>query len=53
MAAQARTTVVVVTWQGRGLVGRCLDALAAQTRPHRVLVVDNASTDGTAAEIAA
>ncbi|MBV8542974.1 MAG: glycosyltransferase [Pseudonocardiales bacterium] len=45
--------MVVVTWQGRGLVGRCLDALAAQTRPHRVLVVDNASTDGTAAEIAA
>ncbi|MGH3720604.1 MAG: glycosyltransferase family 2 protein [Pseudonocardiaceae bacterium] len=45
--------MVVVTWRGRGLVGCCLDALAAQTRPHRVLVVDNASTDGTAAEIAA
>jgi GT2 family glycosyltransferase len=44
--------VVVVTWRGRGLIGHCLDALAAQTRPHRVLVVDNASTDGTAAEIA-
>ncbi|MGH3755562.1 MAG: glycosyltransferase family 2 protein [Pseudonocardiaceae bacterium] len=47
-----RTTVVVVTWRGRGLIGSCLDALAAQTRSHRVLVVDNASTDGTAAEIA-
>jgi GT2 family glycosyltransferase len=45
--------VVVVTWRGRGLIGRCLDALAAQTRPHRVLVVDNASTDGTAQQIAA
>jgi hypothetical protein len=45
--------VVVVTWRGRGLIGRCLDALAAQTLCHRVLVVDNASTDGTAAEIAA
>jgi GT2 family glycosyltransferase len=44
--------VVVVTWRGRGLIGRCLDALAAQTRPHRVLVVDNASTDGTTEEIA-
>ncbi len=44
--------MVVVTWRGRGLIGRCLDALAAQTRPHRVLVVDNASTDGTAQEIA-
>jgi GT2 family glycosyltransferase len=45
--------VVVVTWRGRGLIGRCLDALAAQTCPHRVLVVDNASTDGTADELAA
>ncbi len=44
--------MVVVTWRGRGLIGRCLDALAAQTRSHRVLVIDNASTDGTAAEIA-
>ncbi len=45
--------MVVVTWRGRGLIGSCLDALAAQTRSHRVLVVDNASTDGTAEEIAA
>jgi GT2 family glycosyltransferase len=45
--------VVVVTWRGRGLIGRCLDALATQTRSHRVLVIDNASTDGTAEEIAA
>lgn len=45
--------MVVVSWRGRGLIGHCLDALAAQTRRHRVLVVDNASTDGTAQEIAA
>ena len=45
--------MVVVTWRGRGLIGRCLDALAAQTLSHWVLVVDNASTDGTAEEIAA
>ncbi len=44
--------MIVVTWRGCGLIGPCLDALAAQTRPHRLLVVDNASTDGTAAEIA-
>jgi GT2 family glycosyltransferase len=44
--------VVVVTWRGRGLIRRCLDALATQTRPHRVLVVDNASADGTAEELA-
>ena len=43
--------MVVVTWRGRGLIGRCLDALAAQTRVPRVMVVDNASTDGTAEEL--
>lgn len=40
-------TVVVVTWQGRDLARSALQSLAAQTQPHRVLVVDNASTDGT------
>ncbi|HEX2299484.1 MAG TPA: glycosyltransferase [Pseudonocardiaceae bacterium] len=42
-----------MTWRGRGLISRCLDALAAQIRSHRVLVVDNASSDGTAGELAA
>jgi GT2 family glycosyltransferase len=40
-------TVVVVTWQGRHLLGACLDSLREQTVDHQVLVVDNASTDGT------
>ncbi|GAA4422330.1 glycosyltransferase family 2 protein [Actinokineospora soli] len=44
----ARTTVVVVTWRGRDHIAACLRALAAQTRPHRTIVVDNASDDGTA-----
>ena len=48
-----RSTVVVVTWRGRAHIVRCLDALAAQDSPHRILVVDNASTDGTAEFIAA
>ncbi|HET9140903.1 glycosyltransferase family 2 protein [Actinophytocola sp.] len=43
-----RTTVLVVTWRGRAHVGRCLDALAGQSRPLRTVVVDNASADGTA-----
>jgi len=47
-----RTTIVVITWRGREHVGACLDAVAAQTRPHRILVVDNASDDGTAAVLA-
>ncbi|MCP2333693.1 glycosyltransferase family 2 protein [Actinoalloteichus caeruleus] len=44
----ARSTVVIVTWRARDHLEHCLDALAAQTRPHRLLVVDNASDDGTA-----
>jgi GT2 family glycosyltransferase len=40
-------TVVVVTWNGAHLLDSCLASLRAQTTPHRVLVVDNASTDGT------
>lgn len=39
---------MVVTFNRRELLVRCLEALAAQTRPvARVVVVDNASTDGT------
>jgi GT2 family glycosyltransferase len=47
-----RSTIVVVTWRGKGHVGACLDAVAAQTRPHRLLVIDNASDDGTAEVLA-
>lgn len=43
---------MVVTWRGRDHIGACLDALAAQTRAHRTLVVDNASADGTATLLA-
>ncbi len=39
---------VVVTFNRRDLLEECLAALAAQTRPpEHLLVVDNASTDGT------
>jgi GT2 family glycosyltransferase len=46
--AEARSTVVVVTWRGRAHIRACLDALTAQDRAAHVLVVDNASDDGTA-----
>ncbi|MGN0063386.1 MAG: glycosyltransferase family 2 protein [Nocardioides sp.] len=46
--------VVVVTYNRSELLTRMLDGLAAQThRPDAVLVVDNASTDDTAAVLAA
>jgi GT2 family glycosyltransferase len=44
----ARVVAVVVTWNRRDLLRESLDALAAQTHPVDVVVVDNASTDGTA-----
>ena len=46
---------VVVSWNGAHLLPACLDALRAQTLPPgdlSVVVVDNASTDGTAALLA-
>ncbi|SEP96093.1 Glycosyltransferase, GT2 family [Lentzea xinjiangensis] len=47
----ALSTVVVVTWRGRDHITACLAALAAQKSPHRTIIVDNASDDGTAALI--
>jgi GT2 family glycosyltransferase len=45
----ARVVAVVVTWNRRDLLVESLAALAAQTHaPLEVVVVDNASTDGTA-----
>lgn len=50
-----RVRAVVVTWNGAHLLPECLDSLLAQDLPAGVLetwVVDNASTDGTAALVA-
>jgi GT2 family glycosyltransferase len=44
----ASVAVVVVTYNRKELLSRCLDALLAQTHPlHAIFVIDNASTDGT------
>ena len=47
-------TVVVVAWNGADLIRPCLDALAAQVHggPFDTWVIDNASTDDTAALVA-
>ena len=46
--------VVVVTYNRKQLLVECLEALARQTLPpERVIVVDNASTDGSEAHVAA
>ena len=45
----ARVCAVVVTYNRKELLAGCLDALLAQSyRVERILVIDNASTDGTA-----
>jgi rhamnopyranosyl-N-acetylglucosaminyl-diphospho-decaprenol beta-1,3/1,4-galactofuranosyltransferase len=44
-----RVVAVVVTWNRRVLLGRIVEAVYAQDRrPDELVVVDNASTDGTA-----
>jgi len=43
-----RATVVIPTLNARSLLSEALEHLAAQTVDHDVVVVDNASTDGTA-----
>lgn len=42
-----RVGAVVVTYNRREMLGQCIGRLLAQTIPCDVLVVDNASTDGT------
>lgn len=42
-----RADVVVVTYRGRDLLASCLDHLMVQSDGHRLIVVDNASGDGT------
>lgn len=50
--ATPRISVIIPVWNGEAVLGRCLAALAAQTLPrdvYEVIVVDNGSTDATAA----
>ena len=46
------TWIVVVNWNGALLLPDCLSALQRLTRPARTLVVDNGSSDGSAAVVA-
>jgi GT2 family glycosyltransferase len=46
---EGSVSIVIPNWNGRALLVRLLERLAAQTRPpEEVLVVDNGSTDGSA-----
>lgn len=56
-AAQVRDTVpsigvVVVNWNARDALSKCLDSLHVQTTPpRRTVVIDNASTDGSVEQV--
>ena len=47
-----RTDVVVVTYESEGWIEQCLGSLVDQAGVGRIVVVDNASTDGTADAVA-
>jgi GT2 family glycosyltransferase len=50
--APPSVAVIVLTWNGRDLTLDCLDSLAKVSTPGvRIIVVDNASSDGTAEAI--
>jgi len=49
----ARISVIIVNYNGRDDLRRCLTALRAATIPAEVIVVDNASSDGSAGMVGA
>ncbi len=52
LEAEERVAAVVVTYNRKALLQQCLDALQEQTHPlAEIIVVDNASTDGTRAMV--
>jgi len=51
--AEPKVVAVVVTYNRRGKLARCIGSIREQSRPaDQILVVDNASTDGTAEVLA-
>ena len=53
MIGSVKTSVIVVNFNGKEFLDRCLGSLRCQTFPHfKTIVVDNASDDGSASDIA-
>jgi N-acetylglucosaminyl-diphospho-decaprenol L-rhamnosyltransferase len=47
-SASPRVSVLIVSWNAREHLARCLRALALASAPHEIIVVDNASGDQSA-----
>lgn len=44
----SKVSVIIVNWNGEQFLDRCLSALMNQTvKPHEIILVDNASSDGS------
>lgn len=51
--AAPAVSIVIVNWNTRALLRDCLVSIAAETRaPHEIIVIDNASRDGSAQMVA-
>lgn len=53
MDAQGKVAVAVVSWNSGAWLARSLASLAVQSQPpHRIVIVDNASSDGSLSDLA-
>lgn len=42
-----KVSVIIINWNGERFLEECLTALMTQTvKPHEIILVDNASSDG-------
>ena len=49
---QPLVSIIIVNWNGRNIIGDCLRSLERNTyKNYEAIVVDNASTDGSAETI--
>jgi GT2 family glycosyltransferase len=52
MSEAPRVSIVIVSWNVRTLLRTCLQSIHTHvTTPHEIIVIDNASSDGTVAMI--
>jgi len=53
MPESIELTIIIISWNTRAYLERCLDSLADCSAPLKIIVVDNASSDGSGALVKA